>query len=139
VQNVVRVRSLPVLLAALVGAASGALLAFALAATVRNRRHDLAVLKVLGASRRQVSGAIAWQAALTMGIAAVVGLPVGVAVGRQSWRWAGGSFGTLTGPQVPVRSLLLLAVWAVAAAIVIALLPAWSAGRTPAAHALRAE
>ena len=108
VSNVLKVRSLPVTLAAVVGLASVLLLFYTLIATVRSRRRDLAVLKALGANRRQVAGAIAWQALLMVGIALVISVPIGVIGGRQAWGWTADSFGTVTGPQVPLAVIGLL-------------------------------
>src|SRR5256885_12986605 len=52
----------PALLAS--GLAAGAILALGLTltASVRRRRHDLALLKTLGFTKRQLAAAVAWQA-----------------------------------------------------------------------------
>jgi predicted lysophospholipase L1 biosynthesis ABC-type transport system permease subunit len=49
---------------------------------VRRRRRDLAILKILGFRRRQVAGAVAWQATSCTMAALALGLPLGVAAGR---------------------------------------------------------
>ena len=139
VENVVRVRSLPMTLAALVGGASALLLGYALVATVRNRRRDLAVLKAIGASRRQVAGSIAWQALLMVGIALAVALPLGIAAGRVAWQWANRSFGTVADPHVPLGRLSVVAVASVVVAGVVAVIPALIAAATPTARVLRRD
>ena len=75
----------PVILAA--GLALGAIVALALTliASVRRRRRDLALLKTLGFTARQLAATIAWQASVIAVIAVVIGLPVGIAAGRQLW------------------------------------------------------
>jgi putative ABC transport system permease protein len=77
--------STPVILA--VGLALGALVALGLtlAASVRRRRRDLALLKALGFTQRQLAAAVAWQATVTAVIGAIVGIPLGVVSGRQLW------------------------------------------------------
>jgi hypothetical protein len=139
VANVLKVRSLPVALAVAVGCASAILLLYALVTTVRGRRRDLAVLKALGANRRQVASAIGWQALLMVGSALVIGMPLGVGVGRQAWRWTEDGFGTLLGPQVPLLTITLLGAGALVAAVAVAVVPAFAAAATPAAAALRQE
>jgi len=57
-----RVRSTPIVLAAVLAVLAIGTVAHALTTSVRRRRRDRAVLKTLGSTRRQVSGAVAWQA-----------------------------------------------------------------------------
>jgi hypothetical protein len=61
------------------GLAAAAVLALALSVptSVRQRRRQLAVLKTLGL--RQLRAIVAWQASMILVIAAVVGVPLGVA------------------------------------------------------------
>jgi hypothetical protein len=70
-----------------VGAALGVLVAISVFVhlqwtKVRLIRRDLAVLGVMGFTRRQRSEVVAWQVAPSMGVALVVGLPIGIAIGR---------------------------------------------------------
>ena len=53
--------TMPVILAAGVAAGAVAGLGLALVASVRRRRRDLALLKTLGFTRRQLAATIAWQ------------------------------------------------------------------------------
>jgi hypothetical protein len=68
----------PVVLAS--GLATGPVVALALAltATVRARRRDLALLKTLGFTRRQLAVTLAWQATATAVIGIIIGVPVGI-------------------------------------------------------------
>jgi hypothetical protein len=62
--------------------------------TVRRRRRELALLKVVGMSRRQVRAIITWQTTLTLGIAIGAGAPLGIAAGRWAWGTFAGSLGS---------------------------------------------
>ena len=128
----------PVILAA--GLALGAVVALALTliASVRRRRRDLALLKTLGFTTRQLAATIAWQASVIAVIAVIIGLPVGIAAGRQLWTLFARSIDAVPQPTVPA-SLFLVAVGVLVLANLVAAIPAHLAARTPAALALRAE
>src|SRR5205807_3692791 len=70
-----------------VGLAAGAFagLVLTLAASVRRRRRDLALLKTLGFTQRQLGATIAWQATVAAVVGIVIGTPLGIAAGRQLW------------------------------------------------------
>ena len=53
----------------------------ALVSSLRRRRRELAVLKTLGFSRRQVRATVAWQASTVAAVGLVVGIPLGLLVG----------------------------------------------------------
>ena len=95
-------------LALALGLATAAVLSLALTVltSVRRRRRELALLKTLGMTRRQVRAIVAWQTTLTLGIAIAVGVPLGIAAGRWAWRSFAGSLGVAPVTVVP---LLLLA------------------------------
>jgi hypothetical protein len=139
VQNIIRVRSLPLVLAALVGTAAAMVLAFVLLLTVRHRRHELAVLKALGATGRQVRASLAWQATTVVAIAAIVGVPLGAVTGRAAWRAIATDLGAISDPRTPALIIMGLVVGAFVLGNLIAMVPARSAARTPAAAALRTE
>ena len=131
--------STPIFLAA--GLALGAVLALGLtlASSVRRRRRDLALLKTLGFTHRQLASAVAWQATTTALIGMAVGLPLGVVIGRQLWTLFARSIYAVPDPTVPALSVLIVGAGTVLFANLIAFLPGRDAGRTPAALALRAE
>ena len=78
-------------------------LALTVLTSVRRRRRELALLKTLGMTRRQLRAIVAWQTTLTLLIALVVGVPLGVAAGRWAWRGFAGSLGVAPVTVVPVR------------------------------------
>ena len=128
----------PVILAA--GLAIGAIVALALTfiASVRRQRRDLALLKTLGFTSRQLATTIASQASVIAVIAAVVGVPVGIAVGRQLWILFARNINAVPASTVPA-SLILVAAGAVILANLVAAAPARMAARTPVALVLRTE
>ncbi|MGI8759483.1 MAG: FtsX-like permease family protein, partial [Acidimicrobiales bacterium] len=46
------------------------------------RRHDLAVLRALGADRRWMTSILHWQATVLAAVVTVLAIPLGVALGR---------------------------------------------------------
>ncbi|MGA2521469.1 MAG: FtsX-like permease family protein [Acidimicrobiales bacterium] len=131
--------STPALLASAL--AGGAILALGLtlAASVRRRRHDLALLKTLGFTQRQLAAAIACQASVAAVIGIVIGVPLGIVLGRWLWTLFARQIYAVPQPTVPVLSVGLVAIGALVLANVVAALPGRSAGRTATAVLLRAE
>ncbi|MCU1450399.1 MAG: hypothetical protein JWP02_2569 [Acidimicrobiales bacterium] len=137
--NYSRIQRTPLALAALLGLLALATVAHLLVTSIRRRRRDLAVLKTLGFVRRQVSSAVAWQATVLVGLALLIGLPLGVAAGRWVWQVFAGQLGVPTDPRVPVPTVLLAVPIALAVANVLAAGPGWVAGRLKPAPVLRTE
>jgi len=139
IRNVERIRFLPYLLAALVGVLAVASLAHALVLSVRRQRGQLAILKSLGFRRGQVRAAVAWHASALVLAAAVVGVPLGVIVGRWGWRLVADELGVASPPTTPLLWLAVVVIGVVAVANLVAAYPAWRAAREPTARALRVE
>jgi hypothetical protein len=137
--NFGRVDALPILGAGMVTLIAVAMLVHLLLSSVRRRRRELALLKTLGFTTRQVSSAVAWQASTLVVLALVVGVPLGVAAGRWAWSLTAEELGVVVQPVVPIVALLLLVPLALVVANVVAWVPAWIAGRTRPAVVLRAE
>jgi hypothetical protein len=139
VSSLQRIASVPVLLAVLLALMAMGVLAHTLITSIRRRRRDLAVLKTLGFQRLQLAGVVAWQATVLAVAALLVGLPVGVAVGRWTWTVFANQLGILPDPVIPVGSVLVAFPAALVLANLIAALPGRSAARTQAALVLRSE
>lgn len=107
--------------------------------SVRQRRGEYGVLKALGFTRRQVVGAVMCQSLVVMVLALVAALPVGTALGRWSWQAFAQMIGVVDTPVLPVTALASVAVMALVSAVLVAIGPAVSAGRTRPAAALRQE
>jgi hypothetical protein len=140
--EIVDYRSMGTAPAILAGAlALGALssLLLTLMASVRARRRDLALLKTLGFTRRQLSATVAWQSTVAMALGAIVGVPLGIALGRALWDLFARQISVVPEPTVPALTVVLIVAGALLTAILVAVLPGRVAGRTPAAALLRAE
>ena len=128
-----------VLLAGSLALAAVVALGLALAASVRRCRRDLAQLKVLGFVQRQLSAAVAWHASIAVSIGIAIGIPLGIVLGRWLWTLFAEEIGAVPAPTVPVPSLFLAAIVALALANAAAVLPGRGAARTATAHALHEE
>ena len=131
--------ALPALLGAVLALAALAALAATLVASVRRRRRDMAVFKALGFTKRQLQAAVAWQATVTMGLGVVVGVPVGIAMGRWLWTLFARAIYVVPQPTVPWGPIGLVVLGAMIFANVVAAVPGRLAATTPTALVLRAE
>jgi hypothetical protein len=129
----------PAILGASLGAAALAALGLTLLASVRRRRRDLAVLKTLGFTRFQLSAIVAWQSNVAVAVGTVVGIPVGITLGRVLWDLFAQESNAVPSPAVPVVPIVLIALGALVLANVVAAIPGRIAARTPAALVLRSE
>jgi len=129
----------PLALSGLFALAAIGTLVHVLVTSIRRRRRDLAILKTLGFVRRQVSATVAWQASTLVGIALLIGLPLGVALGRWGWTFFANSIGVLPVPVVDLPPVLLIVPVALLLANLIALVPGRLAAATRPAAVFRAE
>ncbi|MET0628559.1 MAG: ABC transporter permease [Acidimicrobiia bacterium] len=138
-QNLRNTRPLPLMFALFAGAlAIGALLHVS-ATVLRRRRHDLAVLRVLGLTTRQARACLAWQATTLAAIGLLVGVPLGVIVGRLVWRAVADQTPMVYVPPTALPALLLAVPLAFVVANLLAALPGSRAARLRPAEVLRAE
>jgi hypothetical protein len=107
--------------------------------SVARRRREAGLLRSLGFVRRQVAAAVCWQASTVALIGIVVGAPIGIAVGRALWRAFATNFGVIPVPVVEPLTLAVLAVGVLAAANVLAAVPALAAARSRPGQVLRSE
>jgi hypothetical protein len=128
---------------ALLGAAlaSGAVvgLGLTLFASVRRRRRDLALLKTLGFTHRQLAAAVAWQASIAVALGVIVGVPLGVVAGRVLWDRFAAALHVVPQTTVSAATVALIAAGALLVANVVAAIPGRQAARTETAVLLRAE
>jgi putative ABC transport system permease protein len=106
VHDLERVRSLPYLLAGLLGTIALVSVALTLAAATRRRRRDVAVLRSIGFARSQLRRLLAGESTTFLALALVVGIPIGVVAGRVAWRLAAGGLGSEVGPFVPLTAIV---------------------------------
>jgi hypothetical protein len=132
------VDDLPTYMAGFMGLMAAVVLLYIVVTIMRARRRELAVLQALGFGRRQLHGTAAWQAAALAGLAAAVGIPVGVLAGRGVWLVYADRLGVVSEAVLPPM-LLLLVPGVIAVALLVAAGPAWVATRVPPGPRLRAE
>ena len=94
-------------------------------------------MKALGFVRRQIAAAVGWHATTVAVVAVAVGVPVGIALGRLLWRAFALNLGAVSIDVVPVWVVVALAGGVLAAANLLAVLPAASAARLRPSEALR--
>ena len=80
------IQAMPRLLLGAVGGLAIVTLGSLLAASVRQRRREFAVLRSLGFSTGQVRRSVMWQAVTVSVIAVAVGIPFGIIAGRWIWQ-----------------------------------------------------
>jgi hypothetical protein len=139
VEDASKMGSQPLALALGLAAAAVLSLALTVLASVRRRRRELAPLKTLGLTRRQLRAIVAWQTTFTLLIAVALGVPLGVAAGRLAWQAFAGSIGAVPVTAVPGLLLAAGAVILVVAGNVLTAAPGAVAASTDPAAALRAE
>jgi hypothetical protein len=133
------VRSLPKALAGFLVFLGLGALAHVLATAVRRRRQDLAVLRAIGFRPLQLASCVAWQAATVALVALIIGIPLGIAAGRWSWRWVAETTPLLYVPPLAATVVILSVPVTLVLANVMAALPARRAARLRPADVLRAE
>lgn len=133
------VESLPRSLALILALIGSVVVVLALAITVRRRRRDLALLRVFGFTRIQLTGSVVCQAVVFALLGLFVGIPLGLVVGRRVWEHIAGALGVATDPAIPVAGMLLTALVVVLVAILAAVAPALRAARLRPAEILRGE
>ena len=139
VLNYSRVQSTPLALAAVLALLAIGVVANLLVSSIRRRRRDFAILKTLGFRRRQLSATVAWQATTLVGVALVIGLPIGTALGRWVWSTFARNLGVPADAHTPAGALLLAIPAALVIGNLIAAGPGALARRSKPATALRTE
>ncbi len=110
-----------------------------LVSSVQRRRRELALLKTLGFTRRQLAAVIAWQASIDVAVGTVVGVVAGVVTGRWLWNIFARNIGVVPQPTVPVLLIVLSIVGAFVLANVVAAVPGIVASRTKPASLFRTD
>jgi hypothetical protein len=139
VRNLEQITRLPLLLAlffALLGAAAMAQTLFTTAAA---RRRELAVLRSLGFTPRQASTVMGAAATTVAAVALLIGVPLGILIGRLGWNAVARSIYVIPAPVVPVLGVGAAVAAFVVFSNVVALVPAYREAHRPPAATLRAE
>ena len=106
---------------------------------VAQRRREVALLRAVGATRRQILGGVLVEAASIGLVSGLLGLlsGVGLAIGIRSLLSLVGVDIPSTSPAIETRTLVVAMVVGLGVTAVAALLPAWSATRVAPMEALR--
>lgn len=137
--NYTRVRGTPLLLGTVLALMAIGALGHVLVTSVRRRRRDTAVLKTLGFVRRQVSAVTAWQATTMAAVALLIGIPVGLLLGRVAWATFADALGVAPDSIIPTTALVIAIPATIILANLIAAVPALLSARTHPAVVLRSE
>ena len=135
-----RARSMPTLLAAAMALAAIAGLVHTLLRSGTRRRHDTAVLRVLGFRSGQLYSIALVQAVAIAVASLVIGVPTGILVGGLAWNALADSIGSPLRAQVPVLlTVAALPAGAVVMASLASLIAGWRAARLRPSDVLRDE
>jgi hypothetical protein len=134
-----QVRTMPVFLGAFLSLLALGAVGHALATAVRKRRHDVAVLRAVGLTRTQARVVVLTQATVLALIGLVVGIPLGVALGRTVWRYVADTTPLSYVPPAALLAVLLAIPVALLAANGLAAWPGHRAATLRVGHVLRAE
>ena len=134
--NATEIGSSPKLIAGALGIAALASLGLALATSVRRRRIDLAILKTLGFTRRQLAATVRWQAGATILAGLVVGVPSGVIFGHFLWRQFAQQLDVVPQLSTPFTTITAISIAAMIVGLVAAAIPARLARRVKPARLL---
>jgi hypothetical protein len=137
--NAESMRGVPLLIGGLLMATAVVGLVVAVVVSVRSRRRELAILRALGFTGRQLRDSVRVQTVATMAGALVVGVPLGIVVGRVAWRAFAAELGVVTDPSMPGLWIVGAVVGALVVTVVAAVVPARVAARTHPADVLRSE
>jgi hypothetical protein len=107
-----------------------------LVTSVRSRRRDLAIAKVLGFVRGQTSRTVMWEATTLALGGVVVGVPIGIVGANAAWLAFTDALGIHPNGSVPVASYILIVAFVMVGAAGIGLLCAIGARRMPIARVL---
>ena len=120
----------PLVFGAILAVFGAATLLHLLVVSVSRRRREVGLLKVLGFVSGQIISTVTWQATTLAMAGIVIGVPIGVVLGRDVWHAFASNLGAVPVSVVPVSLICLLVAGVLVAANLIALAPALVAIRS---------
>ena len=129
----------PAFLGAALAVGAVVALGLTLFTSVRRRQRDLALLKTLGFTRRQLAATVAWGASIAAFLGVVIGVPLGIVIGRELWNRFASALHVVPHPTVPIPTITLIAISALVLANLVAAISGRQAARTKTAVLLRGE
>jgi len=127
----------PLIFGVMLAVFGAATLAHLLVVSVSRRRREVGLLKVLGFVNRQVVSTVSWQATTLALVGVVVGVPLGLVVGRGVWNTFANNLGAVPVTVVPWLLTAAITVGVLVGANVIAIAPALAATRSKSGDLLR--
>ena len=137
--NFGELQDLPLLVGLALGGLALLTIAQLLVTSVRRRRRDLAVLRALGFTGRQVRATVSWMAVTVAVVALIAGIPLGILGGRLAWLALCSQLGIQPAPVLAPVPLAILAAAGILLSVAVAAIPGTAASRTHPATALRTE
>jgi hypothetical protein len=137
--NLFSLRALPRWLAVFVATLGLASLAHIIFTTLRRRQGEFATLRSLGFTGRQTMRCVVWQTVTIGVVGLLIGLPIGLLVGRSAWWAVADPIGVATDVRLPWLGLTGLCVGTLAAGSVLAWTIARRSTQRTIADALRVE
>ena len=137
--NLGNVRTLPVALACFLALLAVAAVGHVLVTSARRRRHDFAILRAVGLNRRSARLILTSQSTAIGLFGLVVGVPLGVVLGRTGWQWVARRVPLESVPPFALIAVLVIVPVTVAIVNALALWPGRRVARIHPAEVLRAE
>ncbi len=114
-------------------------LSLALVAAVRRRRTDIAALKAIGFTRRQVGATILTQSIIVTTIGIVIGTPLGIVAGRWLWARFAERMSVVNSASVPVATLAGVILVVAVTSLLVAVAPSQIAAGVQPGDSLRRD
>ncbi len=139
IANVSRVRAIPFVLAAVLAVLALLTVGHVMLTSLRSRRRDLAILRSLGADHSWITRAVQWQATVLTALPVMIGVPLGIVVGRLIFVGFADSMGAVDDAAIPALTIGVGAVAVVAVANGLAALVSRQTRRREPAVLLQGE
>jgi len=101
-----------------------------LVVSVIGRRREMGLLKAIGFVNGQIGASVLWQATAVALVGIVVGVPLGIVLGRVIWNAFATNLGAVPLPTVPASTIMALALGVLVVANLLAVVPAFASART---------
>jgi hypothetical protein len=124
VVDVDSMRQVPVLLAGAFAVTMAASVVAGIASGTRARRRELAIVRALGGTPRQIRASVRWHAIVVVALGLAVGLPIGVIVGRVAFAAFARDLGAAPRPFVPILLVIVTILVVLAIGLAAAVMPA---------------
>jgi hypothetical protein len=119
----------PLILGFVLAVFGAATLLHLLVVSVIRRRREMGLLMALGFVNRQIGATVLWQATMVAFVGLVVGIPLGIVVGRLIWTAFATNLGAVPVPTVPAWTIAALALGVLVVANLLATVPAVTSAR----------